>query len=96
MSQYQHTFSHYVNHILNKSPSKNTFSFSKADRFPKDKIEQPPLLPTNSTSHYFHELHHNTNRSPTRKSPEKSPRKQRQHTEEPAFTQSGYISIRNH
>ena len=31
---YQHTYSSYVNHVLNRSPSKTTYSFSKAERFP--------------------------------------------------------------
>jgi hypothetical protein len=34
MSNYTHSYSEYVNHILNKSPSKNTYTFPKADRFP--------------------------------------------------------------
>lgn len=34
MNNYSHSYSEYVNHILNKSPSKTTYSFSKAPRFP--------------------------------------------------------------
>lgn len=36
---YTHAYSEYVHHILNKSPSKTTYSFSKSERFP-DKRSQ--------------------------------------------------------
>lgn len=39
MNNYTHPYSDYVNHILNKSPSKTTYSFSKAERFPQ-KVSQ--------------------------------------------------------
>lgn len=49
MSQYQHSYSNYVNHILNRSPSKTAYSFSKTERFPRDKPQDPPLYPDTPT-----------------------------------------------
>lgn len=39
MNNYTHSYSEYANHILNKSPSKTAYSFSKAERFPQ-KVSQ--------------------------------------------------------
>lgn len=33
MSNYNHPYSDYLNHILNRSPSKKTYSFGKSERF---------------------------------------------------------------
>ncbi len=37
---YTHAYTEYVNHILNRSPSKTTYSFAKAERFPPSKSEK--------------------------------------------------------
>jgi hypothetical protein len=39
MNNYTHAYSDYVNHILNKSPSKNAYSFARAERFPQKHSE---------------------------------------------------------
>ena len=45
MGEYVHAYSDYVRHILNKSPSKVTYSFSKSERFPIPQAEPPLNLP---------------------------------------------------
>ena len=44
---YTHPYSDYVNHILNRSPSKAAYSFTRSSRFPEPKdftpIQQPFL-----------------------------------------------------
>lgn len=47
---YTHAYSDYVNHILNKSPSKTAYSFTKSSRFPESKetlISQQAFLAAN-------------------------------------------------
>ena len=42
MGDYVHCYSDYVHHILNNSPSKKVFTFSKAPRFPSPQPEESP------------------------------------------------------
>lgn len=53
MNEFQHCYSKYIGHILNKSPSKTTYSFAKAERFPAQKAEEPA-----SYSHLDHAACH--------------------------------------
>ena len=39
MSNYSHAYSGYLNHILNRSPSKKTYSFGRSERFGQGKEE---------------------------------------------------------
>lgn len=39
-SKFNHCFTNYVNHILNNSPSKITYTFSKEKRFYQTKTEK--------------------------------------------------------
>lgn len=49
MNNYTHPYSDYVNHILNKSPSKTAYSFSKAERFPQMNSLEFDQMPTQET-----------------------------------------------
>lgn len=47
---YTHAYSDYVNHILNRSPSKAAYSFTKSSRFPEPKdapLSQQAFLAAN-------------------------------------------------
>lgn len=39
MSNYNHAYSGYLNHMLNRSPSKKTYSFGRSERFGQGREE---------------------------------------------------------
>lgn len=63
---YQHSYNNYLGHVLNKSPSKTAYSFSRAERFPTQPTELSPTdleLCMHANGHSYHPSRH----SPTRR-----------------------------